>query len=90
MQEESIGKLNEISSKKEASKLLNTIVEEKHREAKHSDSLDEQEVSLDEHEAVDFEEHNDDIMIAANQDKVSFTIKATIPKIMISKDRIAV
>ena len=79
-----IGKSKDTANKKEFNKPLNTIVEEKHKdvEARGGDSLDEQEMFGD--------DDNDDILINTHQDKASFTVKANIPKIMISKDRIAV
>ena len=87
VQEGSIGKLKETANKKECSKPLNTIVEERHKgaEARGSDSQDEQGSFGD-----DDDNDDDDILIATHQDKASFTVKANIPKIMISKDRIAV
>ena len=79
------GKVKDIITKKEISKPLNTIIEEiqKDIETKENDSLEE-------YEAFAAEETSSEFSLATSHDKVSFTVKANIPRIMISKDRIAV
>lgn len=77
------GKVKEPANKKEMCKQLNTIFEEKQKdiETKGCEFLDEKDVVDD-----------DDIsaIVHASQEKVSCNINKNIPKIMISKDRIAV
>ena len=81
-QESSNGKSKELGNRKEISKPLNTIKEERQNEARY-DSLDEQ-------EAVEDDKDEGDILLAASENKASFVINGDIPKIMISKERIAV
>lgn len=75
------GRPKEAFNKKESGKQLNTILEEHQKdiETKEKESPDEEET--EEMNAASFE---------ANEDKIALTVKRSIPKIMISKDRIAV